>query len=53
MTDILAILLGVSALVLITNTTRTNSRLQRENEWLRSRVRNLRKQVGEMVERPF
>lgn len=53
-TDLIAVSLGlISALILVFSLARTNTRLERENAWLRSRVRDLRKQVEISVERPF
>lgn len=53
-TDLIAVTLGmIGALILVFNLARTNTRLERENAWLRSRVRDLRKQVEISVERPF
>lgn len=53
-TDMIAVTLAlIAALVLTLSVTRANSRLERENRYLRARISDMRKQVSNMVERPF
>ena len=53
-TDIIAITIAlVTATGLLINTAITNARLQRENRYLRGRLNDMRKQMANMVERPF
>lgn len=53
-TDILAITGALIISVgLLIHTALQNARLERENRYLRSRVSDMRKQISNMVERPF
>ncbi len=53
-TDIIAItIVLVTATTLLIHTALNNARLERENRYLRNQVREMRKQIGKMVERPF
>ena len=53
-TDILAITIAlVSATGLIIHSVRVNAQLERENRYLRNQVKEMRKQIANMVERPF
>lgn len=54
LTDMIAVTLAlVAGGILSFSLMRTNSRLERENAWLRARVNDLRKQLNNAVERPF
>jgi hypothetical protein len=53
-TDLIAVLIAIIAPTMVmVITIKKNMQLERENAWLRERVSNLRKQVSNMVERPF
>jgi hypothetical protein len=53
-TDIIAVSIAlVSAVGLLIHGARVNARLEKENNYLRKQVREMRKQIGNMVERPF
>jgi cell division protein FtsB len=53
-TDLIAVVIAiVSPLIVMGLTIKKNAQLEKENAWLRERVTNLRKQVSNMVERPF
>ena len=53
-TDLIAIAIAlVTAVGLLINTALNNARLERENRYLRKKVREMRKQIDTMVERPF
>jgi hypothetical protein len=53
-TDIIAISIAlVSATGLLIHSARLNARLEKENRYLRNKVREMRKQMDTMVERPF
>jgi len=53
-TDMIAVSLGlIAALILALSVTRANTRLERENRYLRARISDMRKQMNNMVERPF
>ena len=53
-TDIIAItIVLVTATTLLIHTALNNARLERENRYLRNQVREMRKQIANMVERPF
>jgi len=53
-TDMIAVSLGlIAALILVLSVTRANTRLERENRYLRARISDMRKQMNNMVERPF
>lgn len=53
-TDLIAItLVLVLATALLIQSARTNARLEKENNYLRGQVRNMRKQIANTVERPF
>lgn len=54
LTDIIAITIALgSAIGLLIHSVRVNARLERDNAYLRNQVREMRKQIGNMVERPF
>jgi hypothetical protein len=53
-TDIIAISLAlVTAVGLLIHGARINARLEKENRYLRRQVKEMRKQISNMVERPF
>lgn len=53
-TDIIAItIVLVTGTTLLIHTAMNNARLEKENRYLRNKVREMRKQMNTMVERPF
>lgn len=53
-TDVIAVSLGLLAsMILIFCLARANARLEQQNSYLRSRISDMRKQMNNMVERPF
>ena len=53
-TDIIAItMVLVIAVGLLIHSALSTARLERENRYLRSRINDMRKQISNMVERPF
>lgn len=53
-TDMIAVTLAlVAGGILSFSLMRANSRLEKENAWLRNAVRDMRKQIANSVEKPF
>ena len=54
LTDMIAVTLAlVAGGILSLSLVRANSRLEKENAWLRNAVRDMRKQIANSVEKPF
>jgi hypothetical protein len=53
-TDLIAVMIAlITSVSVMIIAIKRNAQLEKENAWLRERVTNLRKQVANMVERPF